>query len=162
MLELLPEGDLFEQVVRFGGGSPSVAEDAYTEGEVRELLRTALRGLAALHEMSIVHRDIKPENLVLSEAGGVVTTWAREALATGELCSDVVGTAGYMSPEGCGAGLLYAADVWSLGVVLDILSGSRRFRLTTRRSRPSSSWAAGVRRPNWGDVSDDAKRASGS
>ena len=69
VLELLPGGDLFEQVVRrFGGGSPSVAEDAYTEDEVRELLRTALRGLAALHEMSIVHRDIKPENLVLSEA----------------------------------------------------------------------------------------------
>ena len=44
-----PGGDLFEQVVRrFGGGSPSVAEDAYTEEEVRELLRCLAATLSSL------------------------------------------------------------------------------------------------------------------
>ena len=165
VLELLPGGDLFEQVVRrFGGGSPSVAEDAYTEDEVRELLRTALRGLAALHEMSIVHRDIKPENLVLSEAGEVVVTdfGLAKRLATGELCSDVVGTAGYMSPEVLRReAYSYPADVWSLGVVLYVLlSGSPPFPFDDEKIEAelikAGRWSfAG---PNWGDVSDDAKQ----
>ena len=165
VLELLPGGDLFEQVVRrFGGGSPSVAEDAYTEDEVRELLRTALRGLAALHEMSIVHRDIKPENLVLSEAGEVVVTdfGLAKRLATGELCSEVVGTAGYMSPEVLRReAYSYAADVWSLGVVLYVLlSGSPPFPFDDEKIEAelikAGRWSfAG---PNWGDVSDDAKQ----
>ncbi len=106
------------------------------------LVLQAANGLAAAHALGVVHRDIKPSNLFLvdressrvklldfgiaryEDAGGA----ARLAAMTRP--GEVVGTAGYMSPEQVnGASDLDArTDVFSLGCVLyECLTGRLPF-----------------------------------
>ncbi|MCI0537804.1 MAG: tetratricopeptide repeat-containing serine/threonine-protein kinase [Verrucomicrobiales bacterium] len=82
-------------------------------GEVIELGSALTTALAHLHSQGLVHRDIKPANIVY--VGGVPKL-ADIGLVTdaSDACS-IVGTAGYIPPEGPGAP---QADLYSLGKVL--------------------------------------------
>merc|ERR1719453_1927641 len=122
-MELLPGGDLFAQVAaRFAEEQHSAY---YSEHDVVQIMRMALEGLNALHEVAIVHRDIKPENILLLDRRGglldlrIADLGLAQQLAQGESCSDAVGTWAYMAPEvhlGMSSGL--PADIWSMGVLL--------------------------------------------
>ena len=75
VMELLPGGDLYSQVVqRYGcaGGKPAAGSkgQGYSERDVREILRMALSGLSAIHDHAVVHRDLKPENVLLLDRRG--------------------------------------------------------------------------------------------
>src|SRR5262249_21629792 len=83
---------------------------------VSECLRVGLDvvgGLARLHERGLVHRDVKPANLIFVDG--------RAKLADiGLVCTEsegrsIVGTEGYIPPEGPGSPL---ADLYALGIVL--------------------------------------------
>jgi serine/threonine-protein kinase len=93
-------------------------------------------GVSACHKLGIVHRDIKPRNIFIHRAmfGEVVkvldfgvSRLPQAAQLTGP--ADIIGTAGYMSPEqadGRGAGP--PSDQYAIGVVLyEMLTGARPF-----------------------------------
>ena len=91
------------------------------------LAEQILNGLVYLHtEKHLVHRDIKPENILLSSDGIVKITdfgVSKEVESTLANCNTFVGTVTYMSPERIDtlravAGYNYAADIWSLGIIL--------------------------------------------
>ena len=161
VMELLPGGDIFEQVIRRFRGE----ERGYTEGDVAEIVRMALSAVAHLHALSIVHRDIKPENVLLT--GGrhaelkLADFGCAQMLRPGETCAERVGTPGYMAPELLrGSTYAFAVDVWSLGVlVFMLLSGTAPFDfsdpLEEERQVCAGVWSFSHR--NWAAVSDAAK-----
>jgi serine/threonine protein kinase len=94
------------------------------------LARRLLDALAHIHEAGILHRDIKPANVLLAPDGtprvtdfGIAKTDDTTALTrTGQ----VVGTLKYLAPEVIeGAPATVASDLYSLGVLLREVAGTR-------------------------------------
>ena len=132
-------------------GGPSLAQRMREKLPLEESLRIALEiaeAVEAAHEQGIVHRDLKPGNVLLTEEGSVrvvdfglaksvgapepsVPRSGGEApAASGEdptELGEVLGTAGYMSPEQARAEPVdKRTDIWSFGVILyELLSGRR-------------------------------------
>ena len=132
VLELLPGGDLFGQLVEryanAGGG--------YTEADVRAIMAMAFSALAFLHARRVAHRDLKPENvLLLDRRGGLLDLricdfgQAVHVAEGAPLPTSRVGTRAYMAPEVASeVGHSFPADLWSLGVLLfTLLSGEPPF-----------------------------------
>jgi serine/threonine protein kinase len=117
-------------------------------------------GVAYAHAHGIVHRDLKPTNLLRGKDGVVKITDFGIARAAEETrltqIGTVLGTLRYLSPEQAeGREVGPAADVYSLGVVLDELLVERpptvtaileRCRAQDPRSRPTATQVAGALR----------------
>jgi serine/threonine protein kinase len=86
-------------------------------GECLDVGSRLARGLAFLHDHNLLHRDVKPANIVYVDGHpkladiGLVTTM--------DNASTLVGTMGYIPPEGPGKP---SSDVYALGMVLYELS----------------------------------------
>jgi class 3 adenylate cyclase len=86
-------------------------------GECLEVGSRLARGLAFLHDHNLLHRDVKPANIVYVDGHpkladiGLVTTM--------DNASTLVGTMGYIPPEGPGKP---SSDIYALGMVLYELS----------------------------------------
>ena len=109
-------------------------------------------GLAVAHAKKIIHRDLKPENIfvepdgrvkildfglakLLEPASGDVDRTLEHRGAQGLTREGtLLGTAGYMSPEQVGGGLLDPrTDLFSLGIILvEMLTGRPPFRRATQ------------------------------
>ncbi|KAH8170601.1 protein kinase domain-containing protein [Sarocladium implicatum] len=121
VLELAPEGELFDYIV---------AKQKLSETESRRLFAQLFSVLAYMHERGWVHRDIKPENILLIDQGlnikiadfglaSKLESEVNEGLAT-TLC----GTPSYVAPEVLVESRLRkyskSIDIWAAGVVLYI------------------------------------------
>ena len=105
-----------------------------------EAARVALEiagALLAAHTAGIVHRDLKPANILVTRSGVKLLDFGlakqqpparAENTATQSQAGEILGTAGYMSPELRGQPVDTRSDIFSFGVVLyEMLSGRRAF-----------------------------------
>ena len=60
VLELCPNGDLYDMIIRNGH---------LTEKEASEIMYKIVKALNHCHSMNIMHRDLKPENIVFGADG---------------------------------------------------------------------------------------------
>ena len=124
---------------------------------VRKAIELAIQfanGLAAAHDRGIVHRDLKPENIFVTKTGQVkildfglaklrssdsAVPGAADQTATHFSGADhtgagqILGTAGYMSPEQVrGDAVDHRADIFAFGSILyEMLCGQRAFKRNT-------------------------------
>ena len=112
-----------------------------------ELATQIAQALAGAHDRGIIHRDLKPENIFVTRNGrvkildfglaklrsghGFETIDAPTAVETH--AGQVLGTAGYMSPEQVrGDPADHRSDIFSLGSILyEMLTGVRAFKHDT-------------------------------
>ncbi len=79
--------------------------------------------LSVLHQRGIIHRDIKPENIIIDKNGRVVLIDFNISRKMSDNIKDTVimGTVGYASPE---LGITQSdprADIYALGVLLNVM-----------------------------------------
>jgi len=120
-LELAEGGELYDQLEQAG---------KFTEAKARDFLKQIVDGVSYCHTMGVCHRDLKLENLLLSADGTLkITDLGFSTQFTNASPKSVVGTALYVAPEVVlRDGREYngeAADVWSIGIILYLLTAGR-------------------------------------
>lgn len=129
-----------------GGSVATLLGDhgALPEEWVVELALQTARALEEVHRAGFVHRDVKPSNLLLDVTGtdrprvwlgdfGIAAAVDGPRMTATHV---VVGTPGYLAPEGYrGAGPDPRADLWALGALIRRMAGGE-----TAPSRREESW----------------------
>ncbi|KAJ2006845.1 serine/threonine protein kinase [Coemansia thaxteri] len=119
VLDLAPDGELFDEIVR---------REFLVENDARRVLLQLLLAIRHLNQLGIVHRDIKLENILLADRHNLRIKLADFGLAkiVGEtmFMKTVCGTPMYVAPEVLTVRQMgmydNLVDMWSLGVVLYI------------------------------------------
>ncbi|KAK1749575.1 kinase-like domain-containing protein [Echria macrotheca] len=127
VMELAPEGDLFDYVVTRG---------FLPEKETRMMFGQIFAALEFIHQQRFVHRDIKPENILLRDKDPLfvkltdfdfaicLDSASPGRTAPAGFADDLCGTPSYVAPEVLRPSrdrmYSYPVDVWSAGVVLYI------------------------------------------
>jgi len=154
VLECMTGGELFDRIV---------ARQYYNEKDARDCVLSILDALNYIHSNKIAHRDLKPENLLLrSEADDTDVKIADFGFAkkcsSSKCLKTQCGTPGYVAPEILkGRKYDYAADMWSMGVIMYIIIGGyppfheanqkELFRKCLRRGSSSSTPSSGSPSP---------------
>jgi len=152
----LPDGRVFYTMKLVQGRR---LDDPETDlGLEPECLRTFLKiceAVAFAHSRTIVHRDLKPSNIMIGPFGEVLVMDWGLAKVIGSASSTpsgvhsggaVMGTPGFMAPEQArGEGVSGpAADIYSLGMILNFLLKSGSSAQLTRRLNAVIRKAAAV------------------
>lgn len=106
----------------------------------RAVLNDILDGMDYLHHRGILHNDLKPDNIVINANGAArIIDFGLSVSEDSVYAGAVGGTCGYSAPEilqGDGSAGV-ASDIYSLGLIINLLFGGRRYRRVARRcSRP--------------------------
>ncbi|KAE8231839.1 hypothetical protein CF326_g3141 [Tilletia indica] len=142
VLELAPEGDLFNKIP---------PDQGLDENTAKGYSRQLHDGLVYLHRHGVAHRDIKAENLLIGADGrlkisdfGCCTIYRYQGKE--RVLHGPCGTIPYMPPESLVQGYRGEAfDVWSAGIILfTLLSGALPWTVASSdRSRGYRFWEAG-------------------
>ena len=98
---------------------------SYPVDTVKKIMYQVCDGLSVLHKNGIVHRDIKPENIMMDNNGNVkIIDYDITRIIKSQQNHDtnILGTAGYASPEHFGfSQTTHKADIYSCGVLMNYL-----------------------------------------
>lgn len=96
-------------------------QGAFSELQIREMLKDLLPILQYIHHHQVIHRDIKPENIIRRSKDGklILVDFGAAKYATGtalQKTGTVIGSAAYTAPEQLLGKAGFASDIYSLGV----------------------------------------------
>eukprot|EP01059_Diplonema_ambulator_P015306 TRINITY_DN26406_c0_g1_i1.p1 TRINITY_DN26406_c0_g1~~TRINITY_DN26406_c0_g1_i1.p1 ORF type:complete len:705 (+),score=264.17 TRINITY_DN26406_c0_g1_i1:59-2116(+) len=125
IMELAPNGELFDQIV---------AVSRFTESTARRYFQQLIAAVRYCHSQGVVHRDLKAENLLLSKDNTLKICDFGLSRYTGEeafgdhpiMFSSIAGSLDYQAPEIVKNQKYHGkpADLWACGVILGfMLSG---------------------------------------
>lgn len=120
VMEYLGGGLLYEKIQQ---------RHRFTSKEVRQVMKSILKGVAAMHDKKIMHRDIKPENILFRFQNSFQCVIADFGLATYYDIEEYIftrcGTPGYVAPEISNLKdkkqYTPVCDLFSIGVIFHIL-----------------------------------------
>ncbi|KAJ8406941.1 hypothetical protein AAFF_G00292170 [Aldrovandia affinis] len=120
VLEYAAGGEIFNQCVAEG-------DEAFTEGDVKRLMRQILEGVAYLHDNNVVHLDLKPQNILLTSDSPlgdikIVDFGLSRMVRGGQELREIMGTPEYVAPEILNyEPISTATDMWSIGVLAYVM-----------------------------------------
>lgn len=100
------------------------------EQHIASLILQVAGALEYLHTRNppLVHRDVKPENILMCSNGEQALLMDLDTCKPANRAVTVgMGTMEYMSPEASGGAATTKSDIWSLGVVMYVLSALPEF-----------------------------------
>lgn len=132
VMEMADDGDLLQHIEKL-----KRTKTKFTENQIWHYFVQIVRGLKALHDLSIVHRDIKGANVFLTKEGIVkLGDLNVSKVAKKGMMHTQTGTPYYASPEVWqDKPYDYKSDIWSLGTVLyEIITLMPPFRATSMQA----------------------------
>ncbi|KAM9712719.1 serine/threonine-protein kinase 17A isoform 2-T2 [Menidia menidia] len=121
VLEFAAGGEIFNQCV-------SEREDeAFSQEDVKRLMRQILEGVSFLHQNNIVHLDLKPQNILLTSSSPVgdikiVDFGLSRRVSSHHELREIMGTPEFVAPEILNyEPISTATDMWSIGVLAYVM-----------------------------------------
>ncbi|KAM9332584.1 serine/threonine-protein kinase 17A [Pholidichthys leucotaenia] len=121
VLEFAAGGEIFNQCVS------EREEEAFSEEDVKRLMRQILEGVAFLHHNNIVHLDLKPQNILLTSSSPlgdikIVDFGLSRVVSSHQELREIMGTPEYVAPEILNyEPISTATDMWSIGVLAYVM-----------------------------------------
>ena len=113
---------IFEEALNGRTLDKILAERSLGFREASGILSCVADALSVIHEAGFVHRDIKPKNIMITDDGYVKLIdfdAARTAIGTDDTVR--LGTAGFAAPEQYVGASDQRADIFALGVLLNVM-----------------------------------------
>ncbi|KAM6977964.1 MAP kinase-activated protein kinase 2-like [Aplochiton taeniatus] len=164
VMECMDGGELFSHIQDRGN-------QAFTEREASDIMRSIGEAIQFLHAIDIAHRDIKPENLLYTSkrADAILKLtdfgFAKEITTLTSLATPCY-TPYYVAPEVLGPEKYdKSCDMWSLGVIMYILLcgyppfySNHGLAISPGMKRRIRNGQYEFPNPEWSDVSEEAKQ----
>ncbi|XP_026148700.1 serine/threonine-protein kinase 17A [Mastacembelus armatus] len=121
VLEFAAGGEIFNQCVSHR------EDEAFTEEDVKRLMKQILEGVAFLHQNNIVHLDLKPQNILLTSSSPLGDIKIVDFGLSRRVCNhhelrEIMGTPEYVAPEVLNyEPISTATDMWSIGVLAYVM-----------------------------------------
>ncbi|XP_070708757.1 serine/threonine-protein kinase 17A [Pempheris klunzingeri] len=121
VLEFAAGGEIFNQCVS------DQEDEAFSEEDVKRLMRQILEGVSFLHQNNVVHLDLKPQNILLTSSSPVgdikiVDFGLSRMVSSHQELREIMGTPEYVAPEILNyEPISTATDMWSIGVLAYVM-----------------------------------------
>lgn len=164
VMECMEGGELFSRIQDRG-------DQAFTEREASEIMKSIGEAVQHLHSVNIAHRDVKPENLLYTSKRPNATLkltdfgFAKETTSFNSLATPCY-TPYYVAPEVLGPEKYdKSCDMWSLGVIMYILLcgyppfySNHGLAISPGMKRRIRMGQYEFPNPEWMEVSEEAKQ----
>nr|XP_046226815.1 serine/threonine-protein kinase 17A [Scatophagus argus]XP_046226816.1 serine/threonine-protein kinase 17A [Scatophagus argus] len=121
VLEFAAGGEIFNQCVS------DREDEAFSEDDVKRLMRQILEGVSFLHQNNVVHLDLKPQNILLTSSSPlgdikIVDFGLSRMVSSHQELREIMGTPEYVAPEILNyEPISTATDMWSIGVLAYVM-----------------------------------------
>uniref|UniRef100_UPI0037E9030E serine/threonine-protein kinase 17A n=1 Tax=Semicossyphus pulcher TaxID=241346 RepID=UPI0037E9030E len=121
VLEFAAGGEIFNQCVS------DREDEAFSEEDVKRLMRQILEGVTFLHQNNVVHLDLKPQNILLTSSSPlgdikIVDFGLSRMVSSHQELREIMGTPEYVAPEILNyEPISTATDMWSIGVLAYVM-----------------------------------------
>ncbi|XP_060920392.1 serine/threonine-protein kinase 17A [Labrus mixtus] len=121
VLEFAAGGEIFYQCVA------DREDEAFSEDDVKRLMRQILEGVSFLHQNNVVHLDLKPQNILLTSSSPlgdikIVDFGLSRMVSSHQELREIMGTPEYVAPEILNyEPISTATDMWSIGVLAYVM-----------------------------------------